>query len=66
MDILIIGSGGREHALGWKIRQSPQVKKIYFAPGNPGTEKIGENVSIEATDIKKLLKLKKLVLMENI
>lgn len=59
MDILIIGSGGREHALGWKIKQSPQVKKIYFAPGNPGTEKIGENVLIEATDIKKLLKFVK-------
>ncbi len=53
--ILIIGSGGREHALGWKLKQSPQIKKIYFAPGNPGTKKIGENISIEANDIKKLL-----------
>ena len=60
MKILIIGSGGREHALGWKIKQSPQVDKIYFAPGNPGTKKIGENVpNIEVTDIKKLLKFAK-------
>src|SRR3989338_8811762 len=56
MKILIIGSGGREHALGWKIKQSPLVEKIYFAPGNPGTKKIGENISIEVSDIKNLLK----------
>lgn len=55
MNILIIGSGGREHALGWKIKQSSQVRKIYFTPGNIGTEKIGENVSIKTTDVKKLL-----------
>src|SRR3972149_2831228 len=59
MKILIIGSGGREHALGWKIKQSPLVSKIYFAPGNPGTKEIGENVSIETTDINKLLKFAK-------
>lgn len=59
MKILIIGSGGREHALGWKLKQSPQVEKIYFAPGNPGTKDIGENVSIETTDFKRLLKFAK-------
>ena len=60
MKILIIGSGGREHALGWKLKQSPQVKKIYFVPGNPGTKEIGENIpNIEATDIKRLLKFAK-------
>lgn len=60
MNILIIGSGGREHALGWKLKQSPQVEKIYFVPGNPGTKEIGENIpNIEATDIKKLLKFAK-------
>ena len=59
MNILIIGSGGREHALGWKIKQSPQMEKIYFAPGNPGTKKIGENIAIKAADIKKLLKFAK-------
>ena len=52
---MIIGSGGREHALGWKIMQSPLVSKIYFAPGNPGTKEIGENISIDVTDIKKLV-----------
>src|SRR3972149_2516388 len=59
MKILIIGSGGREHALGWKIKQSPLVKEIYFAPGNPGTKEIGENVAIEVTDIQGLLKFAK-------
>jgi len=59
MKILIIGSGGREHALGWKIKQSPLVDKIYFAPGNPGTKEIGENILIEVTDIQRLLKFAK-------
>lgn len=54
-DVLIIGSGGREHALGWKLQQSSKVGKIYFAPGNGGTEQIGENVAINALDIKPLL-----------
>ena len=44
-NILIIGSRGREHALGWKLKQSPKVGKIYFAPGNAGTAQIGENIS---------------------
>ncbi len=55
MKILIIGSGGREHALGWKLKQSPQVKKIYFAPGNGGTEELGENINLSPENIKKLL-----------
>ncbi len=59
MEILIVGSGGREHALGWKIKQSPLVSKIYFTPGNPGTRIIGENVAIEPTDIKGLLNFAK-------
>lgn len=49
--LLVIGSGGREHALGWKLKQSPKVGKIYFAPGNGGTSQIGENINIPATDI---------------
>ena len=56
MKVLVIGSGGREHALVWKIAQSPLVTKIYCAPGNPGIGKIAENVSIKATDIDGLLK----------
>lgn len=57
MNILIIGNGGREHALGWKAAQSPLAEKIYVAPGNAGTalEPGLENVDIAATDIKKLL-----------
>jgi phosphoribosylamine--glycine ligase len=56
MKILIVGSGGREHAIGWKLKQSSLVGKIYFAPGNGGTEKIGENINIAAEDIKELLR----------
>lgn len=55
MKILVIGSGGREHALGWKLAQSPKVKKIFFAPGNAGTAQIGENVNIDPLEINKLL-----------
>ncbi len=50
MRILIIGSGGREHALAWKLKQSPKVKKIFIAPGNAGTSAIGENISINILD----------------
>lgn len=51
INLLIIGSGGREHALAWKLSQSPKVGKIFIAPGNAGTAQIGENVDIKATDI---------------
>lgn len=50
MNILLLGSGGREHALAWKIAQSPKVKKLYIAPGNAGTGEVGENVAIKADD----------------
>ncbi len=50
MKILLLGSGGREHALAWKIAQSPKVEKLYIAPGNAGTADAGENVPIKATD----------------
>ena len=55
MKILIVGSGGREHALGWKISQSPLLKKLYCTPGNAGTENIAENVAISAEDIPALV-----------
>ena len=50
MKILLLGSGGREHALAWKISQSPLVSKLYIAPGNAGTRLVGRNVPIKATD----------------
>lgn len=50
MNILLLGNGGRENALGWKIAQSKSVKKLYIAPGNAGTDLIGENVNISAVD----------------
>ncbi len=55
MKVLVIGSGGREHALCWKIAQSKLVSKIYCAPGNGGTGEIAENVNIKANEIDKLL-----------
>ncbi len=54
IDVLLIGSGGREHALAWKIAQSPKLGKLYIAPGNGGTRQFGENVNILATDVEKL------------
>lgn len=51
MKVLVIGSGGREHALAWKLSQSPKVTQVFVAPGNPGTETFAENVKIEATDL---------------
>ena len=50
MKLLLLGSGGREHALAWKIAQSPKIEKLYIAPGNAGTNDIGENVTIKADD----------------
>ena len=59
MNILVIGSGGREHALCWKIAQSPRCKKLYCAPGNGGISQIAEIVNIKADDIDALLKFAK-------
>jgi len=50
MNVLVIGSGGREHALGWKIRQSPMLKNLFFAPGNPGTASMGTNLPVKTGD----------------
>ena len=50
MNILIIGNGGREHALAWKIKQSPKVKNIFVTPGNAGTASIAQNLDISKTE----------------
>ena len=50
MKILLLGSGGREHALAWKIAQSQKVEKLFIAPGNAGTRLVGENVAMKADD----------------
>lgn len=50
MKILLLGSGGREHAIAWKLAQSPKCEKLYIAPGNAGTRLCGENVAIKADD----------------
>ena len=57
--VLVTGSGGREHALAWKLSQSPQIEKIYAAPGNSGTAQVGENVAIVAEDVEKLVEFAK-------
>ena len=56
MNILLLGSGGREHALAWKIAQSSKISKLYIAPGNGGTASVGENVAIAADDFDAIAK----------
>lgn len=63
MNILILGSGGREHAFAWKLSQSKKIGKLFIAPGNAGTANCGTNVNISATDFEAV---KKLVLENNI
>jgi phosphoribosylamine--glycine ligase len=59
MKILVIGSGGREHALAWKLRQSPHAERIFCAPGNAGTAEVGENVAISVSDLEALVRFAK-------
>lgn len=63
MNVLLLGSGGREHAFAWKIAQSPKLSQLYIAPGNAGTATVGENVNISATDF---VAIKKFVSEKNI
>ena len=63
MNILLLGSGGREHALAWKMRQSPLCEQLFIAPGNAGTSQVGENVALQPTDFQAI---KSLVLEKNI
>ena len=55
MNVLLVGSGGREHAIAWKLAQSKKLGRLYIAPGNPGTAQCGTNVDIGANDIEKLV-----------
>jgi phosphoribosylamine---glycine ligase len=57
MKILLLGSGGREHALAWKMAQSPKLTKLFIAPGNAGTAQLGENIDIAVNDFEKLGRL---------
>jgi len=50
MNVLVVGNGGREHALAWKLKQSPLVDRVFVAPGNAGTALDAENVAIPVTD----------------
>jgi phosphoribosylamine--glycine ligase len=50
MKVLLIGSGGREHALAWKLAASPRVTDLFIAPGNPGTSQLGDNVALDPLD----------------
>src|SRR4051794_35157073 len=56
MKVLVIGKGGREHALVWKLSQSPRAERVYCAPGNAGTARHGDNVPLEVNDIDKLVR----------
>src|SRR5437016_4466182 len=56
MKILLLGSGGREHALAWKIAQSPHCAELFIAPGNAGTSQAGTNVNILASDFEAIKK----------
>ena len=55
MNVLLVGSGGREHAIAWKLAQSKNIGSLYIAPGNPGTARCGENVNISAGEIDRLV-----------
>ena len=55
MKVLVIGQGGREHALCWKLKNSPSVERVYCAPGNAGTARDATNVDISATAVLKLV-----------
>ena len=57
MNVLILGSGGREHAMAWKISQSSLINNLYIAPGNAGTEKVGKNLACDVNDFKAVKKL---------
>jgi len=56
--VLMVGMGAREHAIAWKLRQSPEVEEIFIAPGNAGTALVGTNINVQPKDIDGLVKIK--------
>ncbi|MBT8182663.1 MAG: phosphoribosylamine--glycine ligase, partial [Eudoraea sp.] len=59
MNVLIIGSGGREHTLAWKIKQSSKLDKLFVAPGNAGTDGIAQNIPIDVNDFEAIKRIVK-------
>ena len=59
MKVLVVGNGGREHAIAWKISQSPRADRVFVAPGNAGTAKDVENIEIAADNITELIQFSK-------
>ena len=59
MNVLLIGNGGREHAIAWKLARSKEIGQLYIAPGNPGTAQHGKNVDISVNDIDALVSFAK-------
>jgi phosphoribosylamine--glycine ligase len=57
MNVLLIGSGGREHAIAWKVAQSKLLSRLYIAPGNPGTARLGENLAVKVNDFPGILQI---------
>ncbi|MDX1619041.1 MAG: phosphoribosylamine--glycine ligase N-terminal domain-containing protein, partial [Balneolaceae bacterium] len=55
MNVLLLGSGGREHSLAWSIKRSPLLESLYIAPGNPGTGQVGKNVDLSLSDFEAIL-----------
>ena len=57
INVLVLGSGAREHAIGWKIKQSDKLNKLYFVPGNGGTKDLGTNINSEINDFESIKKI---------